>query len=314
MVKDFFARIIEIKIYGKIRQIRGKKYSILEKKVLITMKILKLYSKQDTPYLTASESGTSPFEVLILATKNDLDLLFLNVQRLSSIYENLIIKFTIVTPFQLDKENIPINILKPRIEFKIDSDFLSESFPKFREIGFERGNWIAQQYIKTKYVYFASNPVLIVDADTFICKPLEWLRNGISTLLVNESEFHIPYSNSASKFLKMETPLLNFVSHLQLQMPQFVREIYGDDFEKGWTEWAISGLKLGESSPISEYQTYGSYSSLKGHSLIYFHRHELFDASNLSINQIKVYLDNANLDVVTVGNKLERLEFTQTSN
>jgi hypothetical protein len=308
MPKALLLKLVQVKIFGKIRQIRGKKQLKLESQILLTMKLLKVNTCKSAPYLVTPAHHNSNFEVLILSTLGDIDLVFLNILKLNSLYRNSISKFTIITPRKISKVSIPSNISHLNISLQIDSEYIGNSFPNFVKLGFNRKNWIIQQYIKSKFVYFAINPVLIVDADTFLCKPIDWFYDQKNVILVNDSEFHVPYLKQVERYLNNVSPLLNFVSHVQMQIPKFVQEIYGQDFEKGWIFWAKSGMVLGETSPVSEFQTYGSYITSKGNSSLFFHNYELLNSTGLNLEAIKTNLDSSQSDLVTVGNKLERVQ------
>ena len=118
--------------------------------------------------------------------------------------------------------------------------------------------WVTQQVIKFQ-VALLNNEIatLILDADTILLRPKNFLDiNGKQILCIAE-EFYLPYKDHQSRVFRGQRQLLSFVTHYQLMQSDLVREIFGSNGE-GLIEW----LRLADYSilyPLSEYDTYGEW-------------------------------------------------------
>jgi len=200
-----------------------------------------------------------PFKILFVSTASDLRFLSQNIQILKNLYSE-ISEIVIVTPDPLIPE---VRFLKLQYDIKVlsDDDVLTEQIRKIiNQCPEGRRGWISQQYIKTKVVYHSDLPVLVVDADTFLMSKVKWFTQRNDQLMfLNTSDFHFEYNSHFEKLFGDPAPLLNFVSHIQLQIPSVVKSIYGKDLDQGWSRWLATGKYKNEGSAVSEYQTYGLY-------------------------------------------------------
>jgi hypothetical protein len=171
----------------------------------------------------------------------------------------------------------------------------------------DRHAWLTQQYLKSKFVYNSDFPVLILDADTFVNRKINWTSPGSKLLMINSTDFHYPYNIHYETFSSHYAPLLNFVSHVQLQEPSIVRDMLGPDFELGWQTWLLTGFKKHESSPVSEYQSYGSYicNNYMNEVNFFIPKHVLLFPSEILDASFEELLGSSNFDILTLGNKVE---------
>ena len=287
------------RLRGRVRQSRKMLFSEVNEQVNFALDLIRTSS---IPKEIACRSTSDSFELLILASNHDLPLALCNIENMRKLYGGKLIKTIVVTP------EYPECAVPPDIEIVTDDDLLQN--PKIikclKKFG-SRASWMRQQYIKSFMVHSSKNPVLILDADTFLIVPISWHASGEQILLVSTAEYHTPYTIHASKFLGVKMPALNFVSHVQLQFPSIVSEIYSSDFNSGWIRWAESSRKFGEDSPASEFQTYGGYVVSKyGSQLsLYIPNHQLFDGQQITLDNFKVELNKISSDLVTIGNKTQ---------
>ena len=290
---------------GKIKQIREESPIEISNLVNLTHSIMKL-SISTTDFLQ-QEKNYLPFEVLYVVSEDDLKFIDQNIEQMNYLYGEQIIRFTVITP-NLPRDSYAF-MKNTKVVVRYDKQYFDKSqyrdvFSKFSK---DRHLWLLQQYVKTKFVHSAENPVLIVDADTFLVKKIDFISTLTHTFLLNENDFHYPYNRHFERFAGLKAPLLNFVSHTQIQLPSIVRDIYGLDFESGWIRWLNSGYSKGENSPVSEYQTYGAYLSVTSPKSCFFlfPEHELTYKEDLEEKSILNYLRKCKSDLITFGNKKE---------
>jgi hypothetical protein len=293
---------ILIRIRDKWRSFKSSSYPEVSERVNLTTSLLE---KQINSSISRSGvQAVMPFQVLIVSSISDQRFLPLNIRRLFEIYGDSITNVTVLTP------NVKTEIVTRIRSFKsvvveheeiYIGESLSKTIQKFKR---DRHSWLKQQYLKSKFVYDARVPVLILDADTFINKRINW-SPGSKLLLINSADFHYPYNLHYEAFSSHYAPLLNFVCHVQLQEPSIIKEMFGADFELGWRNWLLSGYKKYESSPVSEYQSYGSYICNKFPNEVSFFipKHLLLFPSAILDSSFKNVLVSSNSDILTLGNK-----------
>jgi hypothetical protein len=280
---------------GKLRQNRGLLFSQIESQVNLGAKYL---LERQISVDTACQEVSDRFEILILASTNDLPLALENARRLKALHGEQVVKTTIVS--QKSHSEASRDLL-----FLTDEELgISEEISKVLGIFGDRGNWMKQQYLKSKFVHRAENPVLIIDSDTFLNISLCWKHGMRQILLINVEDFHMPYNVHIAKFLGTTPPALNFVSHIQMQEPAIVREIYSSDFDKGWEHWARSSWKFGEDSPASEFQTYASYLLNRDSDIsIVFPKHVTISGEGKTLSEVLDSEVAYASDIVTIGQK-----------
>ena len=125
-----------------------------------------------------------------------------------------------------------------------------------------RRSWLWQQLVKWNAVLNsdAAN-CLILDADTRLTRPRQWVRGGIQ-VLTPVSENHLPYKQQIDRaFGGSLAPLsMSFVSHHQLVQADLLREMLdelGGPVE-GQLTW-LAAVDRREASCASEYDTYATW-------------------------------------------------------
>lgn len=287
------------RLRGRVRQSRKILFSEINEQVNLALELIRTNS---IPKEVACRSTSDPFELLILSSSHDIPLAFCNIENMTKLYGGKLINTTVVTQ-EYPENPVPLGIEIVTDKELIQNPKIIECLKKFGS----RASWMRQQYLKTFMVHSSNNPVLILDADTFLTSPISWHSSGEQLLLVNTNDYHTPYTIHASRFLDIKMPALNFVSHVQLQFPSIVSEIYSSDFDSGWIRWAESSRKFGEDSPASEFQTYGGYVVSKYGSQVslYIPNHQLFDGKQISLDDFQVELKKISSDLVTIGNKTQ---------
>lgn len=288
------------RIRGKVRQNRREYHAEINKAVNLTSTLFTQHFEDNNKFLSRVQSDS--FKVLIMSTEKDCPLAHANASSLLALYPSQIPSIDIVMPGSHAQ-----NKLDSRITFVDESKYLQNSEVLLTLKGFnDRANWVKQQYIKMKYVSESECPVLIIDADTFLTRPIFLFSDQLHTLLIGNQDFHYPYTAHSRKFLNDTQPLLNFVNHFQIQMPGIYNHIFPDDFDLGWIRWANLGRIYGEDSPVSEFQTYAG-AVLKHSKLVPIFaslEHETRDLSHKTIGDLERAIQNYEGHLFTVGGKI----------
>ena len=295
MVNEFTRRL-----RGKVRQRRLESYQVINQSVNLTAHYIVEYYEKRNDYMTRKQ--VQNFDLLILSTLKDLKLAIANAENMLKLYPVQIQAVSIITQNPVDE-----NCADSRISLINENDYLENQkvIKTCLQFG-ERSNWVKQQYLKMRFVSESPLPVLILDADTFLKSDLFLFSNELQTLLISKDDFHYPYTSHCQNFLDTEQPLLNFVNHLQLQIPSYYQDFFGLDFDSGWIRWAKLGKKFGEDSPISEFQTYAGavLANPKQRPILVSLHHHTLNAENFTISEFRTALALYDGDLLTVGNKL----------
>lgn len=255
------------------------------------------------------------FEILILCTSKDFIILEQNLSYLISEKSKHCKKINILVNNNEDELDKLINEngwehieVANEAVFSREIELLRHDINRFNP---SRRSWILQQCLKTIFVAKSKLPVLIIDSDTFLKKQINVIGNGVQVLYAG-NDFHYPYSRHIKKFLGIDSVGLSFVHHVQLQKPEIICEIYGQDFLQGISSWLKCGVALAEFSPVSEFQTYGDFILQKypEQVKINFHTHHLVDArifkAELKLGHstlLESHLKNCDCNFVTLENK-----------
>jgi hypothetical protein len=205
----------------------------------------------------------------VVTDKRELELLELSISGLSESNQETIKEIFVVAPKRdhfVIRQKISTNIvLVPEEDLLPEylNDYIVKHFPE------ERRGWIKQQLLKFLSATFLSeNGVLLVDADTVILKPQNWLSKFGRQKLDISSEYHDPYQKHFERYLEeLEVQGIDlnirlgvsFVTHHQLMQAWVVREIFGENPHEGLFAW-ISCIDFTTSmSAASEWHTYGTF-------------------------------------------------------
>jgi hypothetical protein len=222
---------------------------------------------------------------------------------MAGLYSEQIISIEVISPGKLDLSGLDSRIISTDECEIMSNDLVRDLIDNFGE----RSNWIKQQYLKMYYVANSDAPVLILDADTFLNHPIFLFSTNEHTLLINTKDFHYPYTAHSRNFFGRPQPLMNFVNHLQIQLPEIYLSLFPQGFDDGWLEWAKLGRIYGEDSPISEFQTYAGalIGQDKIQPLIVSLIHEDVDVGGISFREFEASYKKFGGDLFTVGNKLK---------
>lgn len=227
--------------------------------------------------------NNTKYEILFLSKSDDIDILLTNIKNIAKpVLENCM-KINVIVNidsqaiskvFSSTDLGIAIEVFDENVLFEEISE-LKKAISKYNK---DRHSWYLQQVLKTMFVYQHHCPVLIIDSDTVIMSPINFIQNDRQVLLVGKS-FHFPYSRHTQKYLGSSPLPFSFVHHCQLQQPQIVKEIYGNNIVKGLNRWLEAGHSRAEYSCVSEFQTYGDYLLRKYPEKVrlLFHKHEFLD-------------------------------------
>jgi len=292
---------LERRLRGRIRQARSEKHRYINDAVNLTTEVLANYFEQRSVFL--SRVQVESFKLLILSSLNDSSLALLNAQHMADLYSKQIISIEVISPGELDLFGFDSRIISINENELISNGLVRDLIKDFGE----RSNWIKQQYLKMYSVANSDVPVLILDADTFLNRPIFLFDINEHMLLINTKDFHYPYTSHARNFFGRPQPLLNFVNHLQIQFPEIYLRLFPQGFDDGWLEWAKLGKIYGEDSPVSEFQTYAGalISQEEIRPLIVSLIHKDIDVDDISFSEFEESYKRFGGDLFTVGNKLK---------
>lgn len=125
----------------------------------------------------------------------------------------------------------------------------------------ERQGWVLQQIIKFKAVLLSEEvATLILDADTILLNRAIYLDSDGRQLLCVGDDYYWPYKHHQRRVFGGQNHLLSFVTHFQLMKKETLCEMFDSD-GRGLLRWLREG-DFSESSPVSEYDTYGEWISV----------------------------------------------------
>jgi hypothetical protein len=134
--------------------------------------------------------------------------------------------------------------------------------------GTDRSGWIYKQLLVLAADRISSNEhMLILDADTILIRPHQFLLHGKTTFFVS-NELHPPYFEAYRKLLRMPWRFpLSFVSHYMLFEKRRLERLRADIERENERPWHEAILATAEGSDtisfFSEYETYGNYCLFK---------------------------------------------------
>jgi hypothetical protein len=229
-------------------------------------------------YGTLQTHKNGHIDILYLVKSSDIDLWIENlVHTVTTLTEQEVFIIAILDKAPSAEELTKILSIDSNICIKLESEYelqINELNPEISKYNPARQSWIKQQVLKTIYVGTTTNPTIILDSDTYLMKNLGFQTRNTQLLLCG-ADFHSPYSKHLRKFLGIIPTATSFVHHCQLQYPELVREIYGQDLISGLKKWLRLGIKFAEYSAVSEFQTYGDYvlSKYPERVNLFFHKH-----------------------------------------
>jgi hypothetical protein len=88
-----------------------------------------------------------------------------------------------------------------------------------------RYGWALQQFLKLQTVLVTSEcPSLVIDADTLLVKPRNWVDSAGVQVLMPTEEFHQQYYDVLNRLNFKVNPHFSFVSHHMIYQPELLQE------------------------------------------------------------------------------------------
>jgi Family of unknown function (DUF6492) len=260
----------------KLRIYRWSQRKLLREENLITQ--FKPLAYREREFLESclpldfKPESTKKVTACIVSSTQEIDLLPLSTEAILASQEKSIDKCILVAPGeQIDsiKKVIPSEFSMVADEDLMSTElglFIDQNFPK------DRRGWIKQQILKILAAKkLGGEGTLLVDADTILLRPQNWLSSeGVQNLQVSV-EYHQPYQEQYERFM-LSSPYNNrkligrtkvsFVTHHQLMQASILDEIFGykeEVFQEGLQRWLRSVEFSKSNSPACEWHTYGTF-------------------------------------------------------
>jgi hypothetical protein len=182
-------------------------------------------------FSSLESSSESALEVLFLATKKDFDVLQTAITfSLKSTHNFINVRVTVVVPDKhldecenlLGTKNLNVKIIpESSLINSEDSALVHKTFGS-------RSGWVLQQLVKVAFVLNSdSNGVLVVDADTVLLEPRQWIDSSNRQILTPTWEYHRPYYQFLESLgIGGFRPEYTFVSHHMLMQPSILKELF----------------------------------------------------------------------------------------
>lgn len=244
----------------------------------------------------------------IVSSTQEIDLLPLSTEAILASQEKSLQKCFLVAPGE-EIESIK-RVIPSEFSMVADEDlmgiklrlFIDQNFPK------DRRGWIKQQILKILAAKnLGAEGTLLVDADTILLRPQNWLSSdGVQNLQVS-IEYHSPYQEQYERFMLSSSyenqkligrTKVSFVTHHQLMQASILDEIFGsteETFQEGLQRWLKSIDFSKSNSPACEWHTYGTFMATNFPSRIH-----LTQWRNLGLSRFKV-LPKRNLRIMDLS-------------
>lgn len=171
-------------------------------------------------------------DVLIVVAGEDIKILAECIEHAIRNSKNQISKITIICR-EAEIETCEVEILEVSTEIPIEiinennvidvvsRKLLLEYFPN-------RYGWVLQQTLATQWILESTaKGVLLLDADTFVIRPVTWLERDGRQKMSCSTELNSPYYVFLGKLFKNRFwPEFTFVTHHMLFQPNVLREIF----------------------------------------------------------------------------------------
>lgn len=169
-------------------------------------------------------------DILFVATGKDFPILKFSIkgaiQSLSNYsVENLVV---IVPSTQVQTCRKIVKEIDLRIEVISEDEIVDfELRQRLKKIFGPRYGWVLQQVLKLVFVSKSrTSGVLVVDADTVLISPRDWIDSEGNQILTPTWEYHLPYYEKLRDLDICDiNPTYTFVAHHMLMQPSIVREI-----------------------------------------------------------------------------------------
>ena len=215
------------------------------------------------PFDPLASFEPAPIEVFIPSSPRDLDVAGAAISGAMKYITNPIEKIVIATPNPSEFRDLSTNALT---HISSDEEVLGESLLseilRVSKRWEDRipGGWFVQQALKIEFARKSKSAgVLVIDSDTVLIRPRNFLDTRGIQILSPSYELHSPYVDHFKSYFKLphRESKLSFVTHHQLLQPSIVREMFPNS--EAVLRWCSSGDDNSHSSPVSEYHSYGEY-------------------------------------------------------
>lgn len=208
----------------------------------------------------------------IVSSIQEIELLPLSTEAILMTQENSIDESFLVAP--REQMNQIKNAIPSEFMVIADEDLINSKLKLFINLNFpkERRGWIKQQILKILSTRkLGSGGALLVDADTILLRPQNWLSNENVQNLQLSIEYHLPYQEHFERFLhtsdineslQIARTRVSFVTHHQLMQTAILEEMFGhndQDFNEGLMRWLECIDFTRSYSPACEWHTYGTF-------------------------------------------------------
>jgi len=219
-----------------------------------------------------SPESTKKVTACIVSSTQEIDLLPLSTEAILASQEKSIDKCFLVAPreqIDLIKRVVPSEFSMVADEDLMGNElrlFIDQNFPK------DRRGWIKQQILKIlAATKLGGEGTLLVDADTILLRPQNWLSSDNIQNLQVSIEYHQPYQDHYERFMLSSShknknsigrTKVSFVTHHQLMQTSILEEIFGpseESFYEGLQRWLNSIDFSKSNSPACEWHTYGTF-------------------------------------------------------
>lgn len=175
--------------------------------------------------------ATVEIEGLVACAGKDIGMLIPCLDGLLSSSQNPVVKITVVVPDDVQEEAEAAIATSHgnlgEVEVLIDSDIIGKSaLTRIRDAFGQRAGWAIQQIVRNRYIEdYAKYPVLVVDADTILCRERTWVFPNSSQVMTPTWEYNKKYYQFLKRYFRTPLrPLYTFVPHHMLIQPKLFRQ------------------------------------------------------------------------------------------
>lgn len=251
--------------------LKTKLFSILESKATsndyVALQFLRnAINIQNNDFKIANKLDT-PVNIVITSTKKDLEITKYSIKYALKALKNLRVKNTYLIVPSNDLNSFKFLNKQINNLILIDEDTLEIAKLKktIMEKFQDRGTWVFQQFIKLELCITNKNDYsLIIDADTLLLNPRNWINNQNQIILCPSYEYNDPYYKFLYKLnINIKKAEYSFVSHHIFIDPKYLSEIQSKLNKKNFLELAEYLIAEADSEDFSsmsvDYELYAQY-------------------------------------------------------
>jgi len=216
------------------------------------------------PEINTLVANKPNIELLCVAAPKDFETLFCSIESAIKFSGNVIEKVTVITTSSGLNECLEILGKLGRKVNVVDEDSLLSIVDREKILKkFEgRYGWVLQQLLAVQYISTSeSSGVLLLNSDTILLRPMDFLDENNNQILMVSTEFHPPYYKLLNKLIGSSVnPKWTFITHHMLFQPWILREIiqvFNVNNVSNLVNWLIMHVEPGEESPLCvEFELY----------------------------------------------------------